>query len=262
MAAALAPQEEAAAEVAARVLGVTAQDVTDDGGDGMILTYPDGRRAALEEATLGDRPELPLAELRRERELQWPAPGRWWWEVLIRDVQALARVWEIFPMTARACEARGAAGPDQLPANMTLVLPDLHWLLHQVPARFVGHPDVLGRPATVTVTHASPTDREMVSVVPAVQRCLSVGALRRTLRRLSRREGDERQLYLTVDCRGLAPEAFEALLRADGVPTSTPSLPAELSHLWIAPVLGRTVFLWRRQIGWSRHEPYEGARRA
>jgi hypothetical protein len=29
------------------------------------------------------------------------------------------------------------------------------------------------------------------------------------------------------------------------------------SHLWLAPVLGRAVFLWSRDDGWSRHEPYD-----
>ena len=29
-----------------------------------------------------------------------------------------------------------------------------------------------------------------------------------------------------------------------------------MTHLWVTPVFGRRVFLWSRQNGWSRHEPY------
>jgi hypothetical protein len=246
-------QEEAAAEVAARVLGATAHPSPQ--GD-ITLSYADGRWAALEEATLGDRQERPLAQLRRECDLEWPAPGRWWWQIVINDVRQLARVREIFPMTARACEARGVPTLDRLPATMTITMPDLHWLVHQVPAQLLGHPDVLDRPTTVTVSRGESSDRWMTSVVPALERCLTLGVATRTLRRLANRAGDERQLYLTVDCEGLAPEAFDALVRADGVPPSAPSLPTDCSHLWVAPVLGRTVLLWTRQAGWSRHAPY------
>ena len=51
----LYPQETAAAEVAARVLGaaVRPSDTAE-----LTLAYPDGRLAALEEATLGDRADL------------------------------------------------------------------------------------------------------------------------------------------------------------------------------------------------------------
>jgi hypothetical protein len=51
----LYPQEIAAAEVAARVLGAAVRP--SDTGE-LTLAYPDGRLAALEEATLGDRADL------------------------------------------------------------------------------------------------------------------------------------------------------------------------------------------------------------
>ena len=69
----LYPQETAAAEVAARVLGAAVRP--SDTGE-LTLAYPDGRLAALEEATLGDRADLRLAHLRRESDMQWPAPAR------------------------------------------------------------------------------------------------------------------------------------------------------------------------------------------
>jgi hypothetical protein len=66
----------------------------------------------------------------------------------------------------------------------------------------------------------------------------------------------ERQLYLTVGWTGLSPEAFDSLIRAAGVPPVPPPEQDWLSHLWLAPVLGHTVFLWSHADGWSRHEPY------
>jgi serine/threonine protein kinase len=52
------------------------------------------------------------------------------------------------------------------------------------------------------------------------------------------------------------PDALDALVRADGVPPVTPPEWLAASHLWLAPVLGRAVFLWSRDDGWSRPEPY------
>lgn len=65
-------QETAAGELAARVLGAAVRP--SDTGE-LTLVYPHGRRAALQEVTVGDRADLRLAHLRRESELQWPAPA-------------------------------------------------------------------------------------------------------------------------------------------------------------------------------------------
>ena len=92
----------------------------------MTLVYPDGRRGELEEVTLGEGEDLRVARLRRESELQWPAPARWWWwQVMISDVRRVARVREVFPVAARACEAQGVPAPGQLPAAAILCVPDL-----------------------------------------------------------------------------------------------------------------------------------------
>jgi hypothetical protein len=85
---------------------------------------------------------------------------------------------------------------------------------------------------------------------------LAGAAAVRALGRLGRRRADERQLYLTVGCTAATAEAFDALVRANGVPPALSPGPAGLSHLWLAPVLGPAVFLWSRRDGWSRHEPY------
>jgi len=68
--------------------------------------------------------------------------------------------------------------------------------------------------------------------------------------------GAERQLYLTIGCTEFVADALDALARADGVPPATPPEWLAASHLWLAPVLGPAVFLWSRDDGWSRHEPY------
>jgi hypothetical protein len=96
----------------------------------------------------------------------------------------------------------------------------------------------------------------MSSVEPALRDSLAGGSAARALRALWRRGAVERQLYLTVGCTGLAAEAFDSLVRAAGVPQAPPPKQDWLSHLWLAPVLGPAVFLWSREDGWSRHEPY------
>ena len=59
-----------------------------------------------------------------------------------------------------------------------------------------------------------------------------------------------------MDYTGLVPNAFDALVRADDVPRQ-PLRQRDMTHLWVTPVFGRSVFLWSRQHGWSRHEPYD-----
>jgi hypothetical protein len=63
----------------------------------------------------------------------------------------------------------------------------------------------------------------------------------------------ERQLHLTVGCTVVGADALHALVRAAGVPPAPPPTDA-VTHLWLAPALGRTVFLWSRDDGWSRHD--------
>jgi hypothetical protein len=245
----------AAAEVAARVLGAKAENPA--GAHEMSLVYPDGRRAALEEAALGELEDLLLAHLLHESDMQWTAPACWWWQVAINDVRRLPRVREIFPVAARMCEAHDVPSPSHLPAALIAAVPDLHWLVHTGPAELLGHPDSPGLPATVTLRPGHAADRGMSSVVPSLRASLAGGPAARALRALRQRSSAmERQLYLTVGCTGLSPEAFDALVRAAGVPPVPPPEQDRLSHLWLAPVLGRTVFLWSRSDGWSRHEPY------
>jgi hypothetical protein len=248
------PQEQAAAEVASRVLGATVRNSTESGG--MSLVYPNGRRAALEEVTVGERDELDLAHLRRESDMRWPVPGRWWWQVEINDVRGLPRVREAFPVAARLCEANDVRTLDQLSASLTWAVPDLHWLVHTMPARLVGHPGVLDHPATVTLGQVQPTDQRMASVAPAVRDWLASRPALRAITRLGQRRARERQLYLTVGCSEVTAEAFDSLVRASGVPPAPPPPRLAITHLWLAPVLGRTVYLWSRGGGWSRHEPY------
>ncbi|ODU24943.1 MAG: hypothetical protein ABT15_32470 [Pseudonocardia sp. SCN 73-27] len=253
MSPALNPHETAAAEVAARVLGATVR-VSDTAE--LTLVHGDGRLAALEEATLGAQSDLGLAHLRRESDMQWPAPARWWWQVAIHDVRCLPRLREVFPVAARACEAADVRRPGDLPVVVITAVPDLHWLVHSCPAQLLGCPTVLNRAATVTLGPGRSPDSRMASVVAALPEWLGSEAATRARSRLDRRRAAERQLYLTIGCTEFVADALDALARADGVPPARPPEWLAASHLWLAPVLGRAVFLWSRDDGWSRHEPY------
>lgn len=249
----LSPQETAAVEVAERVLGVTAVP----GPSGIVLVHADGRRAAFAEATVGEQRDHQLPHLRRESDVRWPAPARWWWHVIVYDVRCLPRVREVFPVAARMCEAHNAPTPGLLPMPVTAAVPDLHWLRHAAPARLVGHPEVLDRPATVALAPC-PAAGDLATVVPALEEWLATDRAAFAVARLAARSADERHLYLTVDYTGLVPDAFDALARADGVPAQSLRHRQDISHLWLAPVFGPAVFLWSWREGWSRHEPFGG----
>jgi hypothetical protein len=133
-------------------------------------------------------------------------------------------------------------------------IPDLHWLIHTAPARLHGHADVLDQPATVRLA-PGPVAADMATVVPALENWLASDLAARARAKLARVRADEWHLYLTVDYTGLVPNAFDALARADDLPRQ-PLQQRDITHLWVTPVFGRCVFLWSRQDGWSRHEPY------
>jgi hypothetical protein len=75
----------------------------------------------------------------------------------------------------------------------------------------------------------------------------------RALARLGRRRSRERQLHVRVGCTRLGADAVHALVRAPGLPQAAPPTDA-VTHVWLAPALGRTVFLWTVGAGWSRHD--------
>lgn len=240
--------------MAGRILGVDVERAADS--HEMSLVYPDGHRAAFEVAALGEGEELVLGHPPGDTDMHWTAPACWWWQVGVNDVRRLRRVREIFPVVARVCEAHGVPSPRHLPAPLISAVPDLHWLVHTDPAQLLGHPDSRDHPATVTLRPGSAADQAMSSVVPALRDALAGGPAARALRAVQRRRAaGECQLYLTVGCTGLAPEAFESLVRADGVPPVPPPDGYRLSHLWLAPILGHAVFLWTHDRGWSRHGP-------
>jgi hypothetical protein len=134
------------------------------------------------------------------------------------------------------CEAHNAPTPSLLPMPVTAAIPDLHWLWHTAPARLVGHPEVLDRPATVTLAPC-PAAGDLATGVPALEEWLATDRAAFAVARLAARSADERHLYLTVDYTGLAPDAFDALAHADGVPAAVVAPPA--GHL--APVVGAGV---------------------
>lgn len=220
----------------------------------MILVHPDGRSAAVVAATVGDQGDSELDYLRRAADLRWSAPARWWWHITVDDVRCLPRLREVFPVAARTCEAHDVPMPSLLPAKAKAVIPDLHWLIHTAPARLFGHAEVLDQPATVRLAPASPGD--MAAVVPALEEWLASEQAARALARLARSPADEWHLYLTVHYTGLVPDAFDALVRADGLPRQHLQR-RDVTHLWVTPVFGRCVFLWSRQDGWTRHQPFD-----
>jgi NADH dehydrogenase len=76
------------------------------------------------------------------------------------------------------------------------------------------------------------------------------------VRRLGRLDIQERHLYLTLGCTAHSAAAFASLVLAGGVPPVPPPSQPGVSHLWLAPVLGHSVFVWTSTDGWTRHEPY------
>ena len=63
-------------------------------------------------------------------------------------------------------------------------------------------------------------------------------------------------LFVPVHWTALPYPVADGLWIGDVTPPHPPPLPAAVTHLWLAPQLGRRVLLWA-PTGWQQHDPYD-----
>ena len=218
------------------------------------VLHDDGRLAALEEATLGDRADLGLAHLRRESDMQWPAPARWWWQVAIYDVRWLPRLREVFPVAARAGGGRRpqarrpARGRDRDRAGSAA---GAH------PPRAAARPPDRAEPGG----HGDPGPKQVARLRDGQRGCGPPGAVgfgggdpgaepaRPATGGRTAALSDDRVHRVRGRCAGrTGPRGRRAAGDTAGVADRVAPVAHRCSE--------RTVFLWSRDDGWSRHEPY------
>ena len=124
----LSSQETFAALVVADAVGARpeADDVQGrQGAVDVLLTYPDGREAALEVTSQAGAGVQQRNALTRD---EVPNPGNWTWHIAIGNVTDLPELLERYARIIPAAEALGIAHPSRL-CTRDLPFPDFEWLM-------------------------------------------------------------------------------------------------------------------------------------
>lgn len=260
----LLPDETVAALLVERATGARARAHDIDGRQGaydVALTYPDGRRAALE-VTTNARPGI------RERGVllgrsrsAWPNPGRLGWSIVLGTPAEIPRLRAVYARAITTCEALGAADPASLPADVLDADPELRWLADGSASSLVAVPHGgphSTRPRHVTVTPrpaGTDVDSRLAALPDAVSRLLLVPHVARRVAKVASATGvDERHLLVGVGEGGLPDAVYRALSApVAALPHEDPVLEEpRLTHLWLTTDWsGSPLVCWDRANGWT-----------
>lgn len=264
----LLPDETVAALLVEGVTGARAiaHDVAGrQGAYDVALTYPDGRRAALE-VTTHARPGIrPGGVLLRRSRTVWPNPGRCGWGIVLGAPHDIPRLRAVYGRAITTCEALGATDPASLPDHVLDSDPELRWLATQSASALVaapgGDPERAVRPTPVTVTlrpdgHLASSPE---SLTDAVSHLLLVPHVARRAAKVAAATGvDERHLFVGIGEGGLSDAVYRGLSAPVGsLPRADPEIEeTRLSHLWLTTDWGGSPLLcWDRRHGWAVHDP-------
>ncbi len=262
----LSPQEKAACLIAEKVLGAVATPWDVDGRQGVVdamLTLPGGARAAFEVTALAAVGALQTDALLGRDDFGWPSPGQWWWTVQVGSPRDLPRLRGAYSRIALLCEAAGVTRPAQLWHGPEEVDPDIVWLVEESTSDMWGHPQVaavdgdkIRDTMVVPAGRGGGVDHSLAGLKQALIEAFAKPPMPRHLEKVALAEADERHLFIPVHRSALPFAVADGLWTGATLPPEPPPLPAKVTHLWIAPALGRRILLWTPR-GWEEHHPYD-----
>lgn len=252
-------QEKAACLLVVQVLDVAQAEAWDvDGRQGavdVILTYRDGRSAALEVTNLGEDDAFDLARLLANIGYKWPAVGDWAWRVEVGSADDFTRLKKCYGRIARICEAAGEPYPYRLVGEPSLH-PDLHWLVHESSSEMIGFPNIpvanLKSPMTNVVPQvgAGFVDESLSGFAAGLAKAFEKPHIQRHFDKLARASADERHLFIPLHNSALPFSVSSELMFKETLPPDPPEIPDTATHLWLAPDSSRRVLLWTKADGW------------
>lgn len=263
----LRPEERSAVLIAVGVLDAARAEAWDvsprQGVVDAMLTLEDGRRAAFEVTNLAGAGALKTANLLARDKHSWPLPGLWFWDIQVSPGADLRRLKDSYERIISICEAHGIHDPyyDQRAWNLTGVEPEIRWLLSESECNMMGHPQQLAAAMTnphvmvVPAGGGGAIDDSLLSFEAELQTAFS-GAphIASHFAKLSREAADERHLFIPLHDTALPFALAYELAFGRQLPTAPPPVPADISHLWLAPAFTGRVLLWSRPQGWRLHQ--------
>jgi len=259
--------ERFAALAVERASGAVAHALDVGGTQGAVdvtLTYPDGRRGALEVTShAGDGVRQNYALLGQDG-WAWPNPGKWWWSAEVGDPRDIPRLRKCYAELILLCEAEGLSKPHAVSWSWHGDREALRWLVRESSCRLWGHPEVPARDGThergVMITPSGSgggVDTELDSLNAEVERLLAVPVISRHVDKVGRVEADERHLWVSLGPGSVADGLYMALMvEPTSMPPAGPEAPKPLTHLWITTGYGEHLLGWARESGWSVHHVF------
>lgn len=252
--------EQVAFEVIRRVTGTQIDLYDTDGRQGAVDGVGRdraGRQLAVEVTRTGDQSRMHV-EGQLSRDLfEWSNPGAWFWSMTVGVPSDIEPLRARYMALIATCETEGIVRPDW---RHDTVSEELRWLSQSSVAMF-GHPDL---PTAEKYRNVSVmpegggggVDEELSGLLAALSGLFDGDHLRRKFDKLARHQADERHLFLGIDMDGVPFSVLDGLAFGSSLPTDPPPLPDPITHLWIAPRIGRRVLYWS-PAGWTQHHPYD-----
>lgn len=244
----LSSQEKFAALVVADAVGARAEAHDVQGRQGavdVLLTYPDGRQAALEVTSQAGAGVQQRNALTRD---EVPNPGNWTWHIAIGNVRDLPELLERYARIIATSEALEISHPSRL-YTRDLPSPDFEWLMESS-VTMSGLPDVpaRGRPNRQWIRILPQADGggvdETLSGLPeTVAGILTLPNQLRHVEKLRASGLGETHLFVALD-EGSLPFAQRAALvgKPTGLPTDGLVLPDGLTFLWFISDFSHTLY--------------------
>jgi hypothetical protein len=263
----LKPQERAAVEIAVRMLGAVGAEAWDVGGrqnavDAM-LTLRDGRKAAFEVTNLAADGALETASLLAKDNHKWSLPGQWFWSINAGTPRDMRRLKGCYDKIILLCEAAGVAYPEQHPDAWTPnVDHDLQWLLDHSTCNMIGHPELLAATMTnpgamvVQTVGSGVVDESLSGFGGHLSTAFQVPHIGDHFAKLANAGQDERHLFVPLHDSALPFSISSELMFGTALPSDPAPVPADVTHLWLAPAFSSRLLLWSQQDGWRNLFPY------
>lgn len=260
----LSSQEKFAALVVADAVGARAEAHDVEGRQGavdVVLSYPDGREAALEVTSQAGAGVQQRNALTRN---EVPNPGKWTWHVTIGSVRDLPELLERYARIIAVSEAHQIPNPSRL-YTRDLPSTDFEWLMDSS-VTMSGLPDVAAgkRPNRQWIrilpeAQGGGVDEKLAFLPEALAEILSLPNQRRHVEKLRASGLNETHLFVALD-EGSLPFAQRAALV--GNPTTLPNrgleLPSGLTFLWFVSDFSHTLYRYGHGV-WRIH-PIDGTR--
>jgi hypothetical protein len=260
--------EYKAARVIARLTGETVTLQDDNSTDGMPdirIDYSDGRRGYVEVTTDIDRPYAQMTSILRKkgdglpRELLVPQLRQVWYLGLSGRARHAQLDGELPALLAELEEAgvtpRVVSGAQELANSDNTHLRRLAELgvvdVSARPTKDMGGEREPGRVLMFAAGASGPAEVEEMAFISWINDLLASKPLESKRAKLARTKAAERHLFLgisyTTDWAGFLP----LTMGQTAVPHTAPSLPEEITHLWLMnfQAVGRCL-VWYPELGW------------